>query len=72
MLSQGMKNIINGMRMHKVETVSVCLSGKYLYLKKFHSNYLYLTFIRSFLIIFYSWQHFYFTNLKQCLLYSKI
>lgn len=26
-LSQGMKNIINGMRMHKVETVSVCLSA---------------------------------------------
>lgn len=28
MLSQGMKNIIDAMKTHNVELVSVCLSGK--------------------------------------------
>ena len=27
-LSEGMKNIIDGMKKHNVEVVSVCLSGK--------------------------------------------
>lgn len=29
-LSTGMKNIIDAMKMHNVEVVSICLSGKFL------------------------------------------